>query len=85
MGSRRQDASGLHERVRLALRHAPAFEGLLGPDDVEFVGIDDGDIVQVRLSEACAGCSASLAPLIEVIERAVQAEVPEVRLVEVVP
>ncbi len=52
--------------------------------DVELVGIDDDNIVQVRMLGACQGCSSSLITLTMGIERAVKARVPEVRFLEAV-
>lgn len=51
---------------------------------VEVVGIDDDDIVQVRMLGACQGCASSTITLTMGIEAAIKAEVREVRFVEAV-
>ena len=51
---------------------------------VEVVGIDDDDIVQVRMLGACQGCASSPITLTMGIEAAIKAEVREVRFVEAV-
>lgn len=49
---------------------------------IEVVGLDDDDILQVRLLGACAGCSSSAITLSMAIERSLKAEIPEIRFVE---
>ena len=51
--------------------------------DIELVAIEDG-IVKLRLVGACHGCPSSMMTLKAGIERAIQAEVPEVKGVEAV-
>lgn len=51
---------------------------------VEVVGIDDDDIVQVRMLGACQGCPSSTITLTMGIEAAIKAEIREVRFVEAV-
>ena len=51
--------------------------------DIELVSIEDG-IVKLRLVGACHGCPSSMMTLKAGIERAIQAEVPEVKAVEAV-
>ena len=53
--------------------------------DVEVVGIDEDDIVQIRLLGSCQGCGSSVHVTTMVVERAVKAEVPEVRFLEAIP
>ncbi|QEH34087.1 Fe/S biogenesis protein NfuA [Aquisphaera giovannonii] len=53
--------------------------------DMTVVGIDEDNIVQVRLLGACQGCTSSVVTLTMLAERAVKAEVPEVRFLEAVP
>ncbi|MDG3006577.1 NifU family protein [Paludisphaera mucosa] len=53
--------------------------------DVEIVGIDEDDIVQIRLLGACQGCVSSVHTTTMLVERAVKAEVPEVRFLEAIP
>ena len=50
---------------------------------IELVAIEDG-IVKLRLVGACHGCPSSMMTLKAGIERAIQAEVPEVKGVEAV-
>jgi Fe-S cluster biogenesis protein NfuA len=53
--------------------------------DVELVGIDAGDIVQVRLLGGCQGCAPIVYTLTMQVEAVLKARVPGVRLVEAVP
>ena len=53
--------------------------------EIELVGIDDDNIVQVRLEGACQGCPSSVISLTMGIEAALKAQVPEVRFLEPVP
>jgi Fe-S cluster biogenesis protein NfuA len=52
--------------------------------DVEVVGIDADNIVQVRMQGACQGCSSSAMTLTMMIEAALKTHVPEVRFLEAV-
>jgi Fe-S cluster biogenesis protein NfuA len=67
----------LNEQVRPDLRSDGG--------DIELVGIDEDQIVQVRLTGACQGCSSALITMTMRVESAVKAAVPEVRFVEAVP
>ena len=51
--------------------------------DIELVDVADG-IVKLRLVGSCHGCPSSMMTLKAGIERAIQAEVPEVKGVEAV-
>jgi Fe-S cluster biogenesis protein NfuA len=51
---------------------------------IEVVGLDEDDILQVRLLGACQGCSSAVITLTMGIERALKAEIPELRFVEAV-
>ncbi|WP_337174415.1 NifU family protein [Paludisphaera sp.] len=53
--------------------------------DVEIVGIDEDDIVQIRLLGACQGCVSSVHTTTMLVEKAVKAEIPEVRFLEAIP
>ncbi len=53
--------------------------------NVELAGIDDDNIVQVRLQGACAGCSSAIYTLSMSIESTLKAAIPEIRFVEAVP
>ncbi len=50
--------------------------------DVELVGIDENNVVTVRLSGACVGCPMSEITLKSGIERIMKQQVPEVTSVE---
>jgi len=86
------DAVGLAETERQAL--LARIESVLDREvrggldrdggGVELVGVDDDRIVQVRMLGACQGCSSSMITLTMGIERAIKAEIPEVRFVEAV-
>jgi Fe-S cluster biogenesis protein NfuA len=67
----------LDERVRPGL----ADDG----SKVQVVSIDEDHIVQVRLLGACQGCVSSVVTTAMFIEKAVKAEVPEVRFLEAIP
>lgn len=53
--------------------------------DIVLVGIDDDNIVQVRLTGACQGCSSSIITMSMRVEAAVKAAIPEIRFLEAVP
>jgi len=78
-------ASELSRRVERVLREHvdPELADLAG--GVELVRIEEGDIVQVRLLGGCLGCTATTYPLAVLIESRLKSQIPEVRLVEVVP
>lgn len=52
--------------------------------DVEVVGVDSDQIVQVRLLGSCSGCASSIYTMTMGIEAAVRTEVPEIRFLEAV-
>ena len=77
------ESPSLHDRVaRVIDRIRPAVQADGG--DVEFVGVDDEGIVQIRLHGACVGCPSSTMTLKFGIERNLREHVPEVRAVEAV-
>lgn len=53
--------------------------------EVELVGIDDDQIVQVRMKGACQGCPSSVITLTMGIEATLKAQIPEIRFLEPVP
>jgi Fe-S cluster biogenesis protein NfuA len=53
--------------------------------DIILVGIDPDNIVQVRLTGACQGCSASVYTISMRVEATLKAEIPEIRFLEAVP
>ncbi|MGP0068540.1 MAG: NifU family protein [Isosphaeraceae bacterium] len=67
----------LDERVRPGLR--------ADGGDIVVVGIDDDNIVQVRLTGACQGCSSAIVTLSMRVESTLKAAVPEIRFIEAVP
>ena len=67
------------ERVINRIRPAVQMDG----GDIELVDVTDG-IVKLRLVGACHGCPSSMMTLKAGIERAIQAEVPEIKSVEAV-
>jgi len=52
--------------------------------DVEFVGIDQNQVIKVRLTGACQGCPMSRITLNEGIEKFVKSEILTIRAVEAV-
>jgi len=52
--------------------------------DVELVGVNNEGVVSVRLTGACRGCPMSTMTLKMGIERALRAQIPEVKRVEAV-
>ena len=76
--------TALRERIEAVL-DAHVRPGLRADGgDVEVVGIDADNIVQVRMQGACQGCSSSAMTLTMMIESALKAHVPEVRFLEAV-
>ncbi len=67
----------LDQRVRPDLREDGG--------DIVLIGIDADQIVQVRLTGACQGCSSSVMTTIMRIETVVKSEIPEIRFLEAVP
>ena len=67
------------ERVINRIRPAVQMDG----GDIELVDVTDG-IVKLRLVGSCHGCPSSMMTLKAGIERAIQAEVPEIKAVEAV-
>jgi Fe-S cluster biogenesis protein NfuA len=50
--------------------------------DIEFVGVTDADVVQVRLRGACAGCPGAVMTLKMGVERIIKERVPSIKSVE---
>jgi len=67
----------LDERVRPRLRSDGG--------DIMVVGIDDDNIVQVRLTGTCQGCASAIVTLSMRVESTLKAAVPEIRFIEAVP
>ncbi|HHX01048.1 MAG TPA: NifU family protein [Firmicutes bacterium] len=73
--------SSVQERVQKVLDLIrPQIQGDGG--DVELVGIDENNVVTVRLKGACVGCPMSQLTLKNGIERILKQQVPEVTAVE---
>jgi Fe-S cluster biogenesis protein NfuA len=78
-------------RVELQERIERVLEEQVRPDlradggDIIVVGIDGDNIVQVRLTGACQGCSSSVYTLSMRVEATLKAEIPEIRFLEAVP
>ena len=77
------DAPPLIDKLRQAL---PAVREALKDQggDVELVGVDSDQIVQIRLLGACQGCSSSVYTWTLLIESLLRRQVPEIRFVEAV-
>lgn len=72
----------MRERVEQVInRIRPAVQ--MDGGDIELVDVTDG-IVKLRLVGSCHGCPSSMMTLKAGIERAIQAEVPEVKGVEAI-
>ena len=72
----------MRERVEQVInRIRPAVQ--MDGGDIELVDVVDG-LVKLRLVGSCAGCPSSMMTLQMGIERAIRAEVPEIKGVEAV-
>ena len=73
--------SSIKERVQSVVdRIRPQIQ--MDGGDVELVGIDDNNVVTVRLTGACVGCPMSQITLKNGIERIIKHEIPEIVSVE---
>jgi Fe-S cluster biogenesis protein NfuA len=74
----------LLERIELVFDQKVRPE--LGADGggIVVVGLDPDNILQVRLTGACQGCSSSIVTLSMRVESILKVDVPEVRFVEAV-
>jgi Fe-S cluster biogenesis protein NfuA len=75
----------LLERIEAVLDDQVRAGLLADGGQVEVVGIDEDNIVQVRLLGACQGCPSSTITLTMGIEAALKAQIPEIRFLEAVP
>lgn len=72
----------LLDRIQVALDSAAPSLGL-PPGGLEAVAFDEG-LVSVRLSEACASCPATIAPMMAQLEAILHESVPAAEFVEFV-
>lgn len=68
------------EQVINRIRPAVQMDG----GDIVLIDIEEG-IVKLKLVGSCAGCPSSMMTLKMGIERAIRAEVPEIKGVEAIP
>jgi Fe-S cluster biogenesis protein NfuA len=66
----------LEDQIRPALR--------ADGGDIVLVSIDPDNIVQVRLTGACQGCSSSVVTMTMRVEATLKAQIPEIRFIEAV-
>ncbi|MCL2219421.1 MAG: NifU family protein [Chitinispirillia bacterium] len=50
--------------------------------DIEFLGITEDNVVQVKLQGACAGCPGAAMTLKMLVERIIKERVPEIKSIE---
>ena len=67
----------MEERVREALEKIRPFLQADG-GDVEFVSVDENNIVYVKLIGACGGCPMAQMTLKNGVERIVKEQIPEI-------
>lgn len=75
--------SSLHERVGRALEQVRPYLGSHS-GDVELTGIDEDDVVHLRLRGNCDGCPSSTVTVKLAIENAIREAAPEVADIEVI-
>ena len=68
------------EQVINRIRPAVQMDG----GDIELVDVVDG-VVRLKLVGSCSGCPSSMMTLQQGIERAIRAEVPDIKSVEAIP
>ena len=77
-------------RTELLQRIERVLEEQVRPDlradggDIVLVDIDPDNIVQVRLTGACQGCSSSVVTMSMRVEATLKAQIPEIRFLEAV-
>jgi Fe-S cluster biogenesis protein NfuA len=81
----RRETSGLLERIERVLDEHVRPDLRADGGDIVLVGIDADNIVQVRLTGACQGCSSSLVTMSMRVEATLKAQIPEIRFLEAVP
>ena len=75
----------LQERIERVLEEQVRPDLRADGGDIILVGIDSDNIVQVRLTGACQGCSSSVYTLSMRVEATLKALIPEIRFLEAVP
>jgi len=79
----REDSDMLKDQIEDALNKVrPSLQADGG--DVEFVDVDEGGVVKVRLTGACGGCPMSQMTLKMGIEKILKQNVPQINSVEAV-
>lgn len=79
----REDLDMLKDQIEDALNKVrPSLQADGG--DVEFVDVDEGGVVKVRLTGACGGCPMSQMTLKMGIEKILKQNVPQINSVEAV-
>jgi Fe-S cluster biogenesis protein NfuA len=73
------------ERIERVLAESVRADLQVDGGDIVVVALDPDNILQVRFTGACQGCSSSLFTLSTKIEAVLKAQVPEIRFVEAVP
>jgi Fe-S cluster biogenesis protein NfuA len=73
----------VEEKINAALEQIRPFLRQDG-GDIEYVGITDDNIVQVRLKGHCAGCMGARMTIEGVVQQILQEQVPEVKGVQAV-
>jgi Fe-S cluster biogenesis protein NfuA len=73
------------ERIERVLDECVRPELRADGGDIVLVGIDPDNIVQVRLTGACQGCSSSVITMSMRVEATLKAQIPEIRFLEAVP
>ncbi|MCU0821524.1 MAG: NifU family protein [Spirochaetes bacterium] len=68
----REDVQRVIEKIRPSLQ--------MDGGDIELVGVADG-VVRVRLKGACHGCPMSRMTLSQGVEKAIKAEIPDIKSV----
>jgi Fe-S cluster biogenesis protein NfuA len=91
MQTHETDTPPLSRRGELLARIEQVLDERVRPDlrsdggDIVLVGIDEDNIVQVRLTGACQGCSSAIMTLSMRVESTLKAALPEIRFIEAVP
>ncbi len=80
VSSRDGEVAARVRRVIDAIRPSVQSDG----GDLEFVGITEGGVVQIRLHGACVGCPSSTMTLKMGVEQNLKSYVPEITSVEAV-